>query len=535
VTVSPSWLAAVPSPLRDTPVIEPIALALASRLDTDLDILLGTVDMRRPGHLAFEIPAGPSDARVLTRRLPFVRTATVHGTRLDLTLDAAEVVDVVGSAEFADDLAAWARRLAAGKTAVVEHTSINPVHPVHLGALRGSFVGTALVGLLRTAGASARAHFFVNDLGRQAGELARAVSLTGWQHPGVSDEDFADYIGGIYAAAHLALNGRHDAFQALLSRRPELADLSGWSQLRADDRTLLPMEPALLHRMLHSIRLALGRFGIHIDSWDHESDYIHATTEAVALIRRTFPVQLINGALCCQLPGGLIPVRRPDRTSLYFARDVAYMFCRARHCDLAVNVVGEDQYLTQSALLRLARNADGGRLRYVPIGWVNDPDVRFSARRGHLISVNDLFRTRTPDELRALRINLLRSAAWRRHVLTTASFSTAPVRYLRRQLDRPAAGGAPAARRSVDAALGGTLLATYPALVRAVDGLRPHRMMNHALKLAVQMSRAPSSAASPAARTTLAALLTMLGVDVTGDPSAPDPAAQAGAELVPMA
>ena len=62
-----------------------------------------------------------------------------------------------------------------GKRALVEHTSINPNAPPHLGRARNAWIGDTLVRLLRFEGYALEARFFVNDVGRQIALLVLGV------------------------------------------------------------------------------------------------------------------------------------------------------------------------------------------------------------------------------------------------------------------------------------------------------------------------------------------------------------------------
>lgn len=63
-----------------------------------------------------------------------------------------------------------------GRTIIVEHTSANPVHPLHIGSGRNSIIGDTFSRLSRKLGFKVVTRFYVNDLGRQVAVLAYAVS-----------------------------------------------------------------------------------------------------------------------------------------------------------------------------------------------------------------------------------------------------------------------------------------------------------------------------------------------------------------------
>ena len=54
-----------------------------------------------------------------------------------------------------------------GKTAIVEHTSANPISPIHVGNLRNSIHGDTYARILKASGYKVFKHFYVNDVGLQ--------------------------------------------------------------------------------------------------------------------------------------------------------------------------------------------------------------------------------------------------------------------------------------------------------------------------------------------------------------------------------
>lgn len=64
-----------------------------------------------------------------------------------------------------------------GQKVIVEHTSANPVHPLHIGSGRNSVLGDTYARLLKRLGFNVETRFYVNDLGRQMAVLAYGVLI----------------------------------------------------------------------------------------------------------------------------------------------------------------------------------------------------------------------------------------------------------------------------------------------------------------------------------------------------------------------
>ena len=62
-----------------------------------------------------------------------------------------------------------------GKKALIEHTSINPNAPPHLGRARNAWIGDCLARLLKFEGYMLETRFFVNDVGKQIALLTLGV------------------------------------------------------------------------------------------------------------------------------------------------------------------------------------------------------------------------------------------------------------------------------------------------------------------------------------------------------------------------
>ncbi|MEM3640407.1 MAG: arginine--tRNA ligase, partial [Candidatus Bathyarchaeia archaeon] len=48
---------------------------------------------------------------------------------------------------------------------IVEHTSVNPLHPIHIGQARNPMLGDALVRMLKSRGHKVSCHYYIDDVG----------------------------------------------------------------------------------------------------------------------------------------------------------------------------------------------------------------------------------------------------------------------------------------------------------------------------------------------------------------------------------
>ncbi|GAI46942.1 unnamed protein product, partial [marine sediment metagenome] len=78
---------------------------------------------------------------------------------------------------------------------IVEHTSVNPIHPIHVGHARNPVLGDALARILRAQGHTVFRHYYVDDVGRQTAVIAYGYEKLGKPKPVGKPDHF---IGIIY-------------------------------------------------------------------------------------------------------------------------------------------------------------------------------------------------------------------------------------------------------------------------------------------------------------------------------------------------
>ena len=113
------------------------------------------------------------------------------------------------------------------ETIVVEHTSANPVHPLHIGHARNASLGDTLARLLKARGHRVNRRFYIDDVGRQT-----AVAALGFQLLGVDPLEEArrigvkpdHLVGWVYAATHTLLD--------VLEAKKRLEEASGEERVK---------------------------------------------------------------------------------------------------------------------------------------------------------------------------------------------------------------------------------------------------------------------------------------------------------------
>ncbi len=296
---------------------------------------------------------------------------------------------------------------------IVEHTSVNPAGPIHVGTARNSVIGDALSRLLQARGYDVATHFYVDDVGRQIAVVTYGHRLLGFREPeGKPDH----WVGFVYAAtsclmAIRSLKARIEWLKVEPGWEEELRkaqrELDGWiasaAELHEKDANLLNL---LIERMgrdpdpegsvseimrlyeggdqtvkeevrrvvelcLGGFRTTYARMGIGWDSWDWESDLVWsgAVRRVMERLRRSPYFVETSGTLTVDVERAAIEMglktlfgvsedyeipplvlMRSDGTTLYTTRDIAYSLWKFERAEKAINVIGAEQTLAQLQL-----------------------------------------------------------------------------------------------------------------------------------------------------------------------------------------
>ncbi len=239
---------------------------------------------------------------------------------------------------------------------IVEHTSANPIHPLHIGHARNSFLGDTLARLLANRGHKVQTRFYVDDTGRQVAILALGYKLLGEPEPPDNVKP-DEWLGRIYALINLLIElknirnelkdierevkagyageDRIERYRQLISKQDEIAADIGrlWEKDKElfDKLSKAVMEYScdfedeirrimigyekgedwakrLVRRVveiaLKGIRETLDKLGIGFDKWDYESDLVWSgLVEKIIMEARNTPYYTVyKGAEALDLP-----------------------------------------------------------------------------------------------------------------------------------------------------------------------------------------------------------------------------------------
>lgn len=295
---------------------------------------------------------------------------------------------------------------------IVEHTSANPIRPLHIGTARNSILGDTLARMLKRRGHAVEVHFYVDDMGRQVAMATYGWRLLNKPEPPSEPEK---WFGDIYASVNILKEVRRlkrelekasdsgdyvrareinaelskyaKAAQELTERNKEVFNAIAEAMENDPDPDAsiqrLNMEyerqeptakkdvRTLANHCVHGFERILKKLDIKFDQWDYEGDLVWsgAVDEAMEALRKTPYTFYEEGALVldCEAvakdmglkekwginPSYEIPrlvLIRSDGTTLYTPRDIAYSLKKFERVDRVINVIGNEQSLAQLQL-----------------------------------------------------------------------------------------------------------------------------------------------------------------------------------------
>ena len=303
---------------------------------------------------------------------------------------------------------------------IIEHTSVNPLHPIHIGQARNPVLGDALARILKSRGHTVFRHYYIDDVGRQSAVVAYGYAKLGKPQP---DEKADHFVGKIYTVTSclVEINRLKRALELAkaVSSLDKIAkinkEIDEWVSIAAELQEKLPTlfekllakigedenpeeEISKLNRAyedgdpkakwlirevselcLQGFRKTQERVEIFYDSWDWESDFVWGSQVAEVLQKlKMSPFVYTEGGVLefdaekvvreldlwerlglkegHEIPS--LTLVRADGTTLYTTRDVAYSLLKFEKAEKVINVIGTEQSLAQLQL-KIALHALG--------------------------------------------------------------------------------------------------------------------------------------------------------------------------------
>ena len=223
---------------------------------------------------------------------------------------------------------------------IVEHTSVNPLHPIHIGQARNPMLGDAVARMLKSRGHTVFRHYYIDDVGRQTAVTAYGYEKLGKPKP---EEKPDRFIGKIYTITSCLVEINRLKTELVrakaVSAEEEIAkinkELDEWMSVAVELKERFPeLFEELLEKIgededpenevnklnrayetgeknakklirdvsklcLQGFRETLSRAEVFYDSWDWESDFVwsNKVSEVLQKLKTTPYVFTLGGVL----------------------------------------------------------------------------------------------------------------------------------------------------------------------------------------------------------------------------------------------
>ncbi|MFW5914221.1 MAG: arginine--tRNA ligase, partial [Thermoplasmatota archaeon] len=298
-----------------------------------------------------------------------------------------------------------------GRTILLEHTSVNPTGPIHVGRARNPLIGDTLARSLRRTGYEVITEYYVNDVGKQ-------VVLLTW---GLENIDPSTLEGVDHGKEDHRLVAFYRRANEMMESDPavgeEISDML--RRFEEGDEEVIHRVRHTARKVLDGIMQSLEEVRVDLDSFVWESQFIldGSARRVVDRLRESDFCHQEEGAYYLDLEEFGVHGRdtkffftRRDGTTLYTTRDMAYHLDKFSRADHLINVLGEDQKLGMQHLASALSILGGERApENVFFSFVSLPEGRMSTRRGRTVNLDDLIdeaEERALEEVRKRREDL---------------------------------------------------------------------------------------------------------------------------------
>lgn len=282
---------------------------------------------------------------------------------------------------------------------LIEHTSINPTGPIHVGRIRNSFIGDTLVRVYKFLGWNVKTHYYVNDIGKQVAVIAwgfnnkikpKKIIVERYKNF-KKKEDFKVFF--VYVPAYEIVSTNELKMKEVdkLIEKCEAGNKRAISKLKKVAKICLEGQ-----------KKTLDAFDIKFDSFDFESMFLedNSVKRVIEKLKKLKQYKKLgNGAKVIDLRMFGIPKEegtvflRSNKTSVYLTRDIAYHFWKFKRTDKALTMLGEDhklEFVELKTILNLLGALKNKDLDVAFLSFVNVLGQKMSTRKGITVPVDSL-------------------------------------------------------------------------------------------------------------------------------------------------
>jgi arginyl-tRNA synthetase len=326
-------------------------------------------------------PRALAEKLVAELRHPAIVAAEVAGPGfINLRLDGTWLAGVLLAQ--AHDPAAGVFQEGSGRTVIIDFSSPNVAKRMHIGHMRSTHIGSALVRLHRAAGWNVVGDNHIGDWGTPFGKLLVAWRL--WRNQAAFEEDAIGELERLYV-----LFGERSKDDAALEEcaRAETA------KLQSGDPENTELWQLFLQVSLTEFNTLYQRMGVHFDEVLGESAYHDRIPATLARLEAAGVVEASDGALIARFEKDVLVLRKRDGAFTYGATDITCVLYREErwHPARMVYVTDMRQQRHFQQFFELAQRLGvTTELIHTWFGMLTLPEGAMSTRKGNVIRLVDL-------------------------------------------------------------------------------------------------------------------------------------------------
>ena len=273
------------------------------------------------------------------------------------------------------------------KTVIIEYSQPNIAKVMHVGHLRSTLLGDAIVNIYESLGYKVIRWNYLGDWGTQFGKLIAAYKM--WGDENEVKKNPIKVLNDLYVRFHEELKNRPDL---------EGSGRAEFKKLEEGDKENRNLWEWFKKESLAEFEKIYGILGVKFDTFTGESFFEKDLKPLIKELKDKEVAKESEGAIIVPLDKyGLPPalIQKSDGASLYLTRDIAALKYRIKEFkpEKILYVVGNEQSLHFEQLFAVARIIGFGdtELSHVKFGLILGEDrKKFSTREGRVVAMKDL-------------------------------------------------------------------------------------------------------------------------------------------------
>ena len=275
-----------------------------------------------------------------------------------------------------------------GKTICIDYSSPNIAKPFHIGHLRSTVIGSALVKIYKALGYNVVGINHLGDFGTQFGYV-----IEGYKRFGANIDLTEEPIKKL-VEIYVKINEMAKVDEEIVEKARD-----NFARLEAGDPEIVALWSKFRELSLEEYKRIYDILGITFDSYNGEAFYNDKMGEIVDILRNSGKLVPSEGAQVVELETEKVPcmILKTNGSTTYATRDLAAILYRARTYDYSkcLYLTGYEQNLHFKQIFETAKYIVDEKyvpgLVHVPFGMVLGPGgKKLSTRKGASTTIKDV-------------------------------------------------------------------------------------------------------------------------------------------------